>query len=443
MTITRRKFLGTAAAALGVAAASTFSASSYARIFGANERVNVGFMGLHSRGEGLVGSFINGGGVNITNICDVDSRAISKTSMIIKGAGFKTPKATADIRTMLEDKNIDAICIAAPDHWHAPAGVMGLEAGKHVYVEKPLSHNPHEGEIFVEAQKKHGKIVQMGNQQRSSVETIELIKHIREGMLGNCYKAETWYANNRGSIGNGKSVPVPNWLNWELWQGPAPRTQYKDNIVHYNWHWFWHWGTGELCNNAAHELDIAQWALDVDFPEKVSTTGGRYYHTSDDWEMYDTIRARFSFKGGKTIEWAGNSCNNIKRFGRGRGTLILGTKGHAIVDRAGYEIYDVSGTLIKERKVEGAATSTNDLIGVGPLTESHIANFLDSIRGKASKLNSPIDVGHVSTLLCHLGNISYRIGEDVNCDPLNGRVQGTKANELWGREFQSGWDIKA
>jgi predicted dehydrogenase len=443
MTITRRKFLGTTAAIAGVAAFSTFSASSYARILGANDRINMGFMGTNSRGEGLLGSFINGGGVNITNICDVDSRVMSKAATIIKGAGLKAPKATDDIRVMLEDKNMDAICIAAPDHWHAPAGVMALQAGKHVYVEKPLSHNPHEGEIFIEAQKKHGKIVQLGNQQRSSVETTELIKHIREGMLGNCYRAETWYGNNRGSIGNGKLVPVPDWLNWELWQGPAPRLQYKDNIVHYNWHWIWNWGTGELCNNAAHELDIARWALDVDFPEKVSTTGGRYYYTSDDWEMYDTLRANFSFKNGKTIEWAGNSCNNVTRFGRGRGTLIFGTKGHAIVDRAGYEIYDLAGTLIKQRKAEGTATSTSDLKGVGPLTESHIANFLNNIRGTATHQNSPIEAGHASTMLCHLGNIAYRIGEDLNCDSTNGRVKGAKANELWGREFQSGWDMKA
>ncbi|MFT4835113.1 MAG: putative dehydrogenase [Psychromonas sp.] len=443
MTMTRRKFLGTTAVAAGFAAASTFSASSYARILGANDRINMGFMGTNSRGAGLLGSFVKIGGINITNICDVDSRVIDKTSAMVKKAGFATPKATDDIRVMLEDKNVDGIVIAAPDHWHAPAGVMALQAGKHVYVEKPLSHNPHEGEIFIEAQKKYGKIVQMGNQQRSSVESQELIKHIRGGMLGNCYRAETWYGNKRGTIGNGKVAAVPDWLNWELWQGPAPRTEYKDNYVHYNWHWFWDWGTAELCNNAAHELDIARWALDVEFPEQVSVTGGRHFYTGDDWEMYDTLEARYDFKGGKSIEWVGNSCNKVERFGRGRGTLILGTKGHAIVDRAGYEIYDLTGKLIKENKAAGRAVDTSDLKGVGALTENHIGNFLDNVRGTATHQSSPVTLGHASTMLCHLGNIAYRTGETLACDSATGRVKGAKANALWGREFQSGWDIKA
>lgn len=442
MTMTRRKFLGGVAGAAAISAA-TFSASSYARILGANDRINMGFMGTRSRGEALLGSFINNGGINITNICDVDTRVLSKASLLVKSAGFATPKATDDIRVMLEDKNIDAVAIATPDHWHAPAGVMALQAGKHVYVEKPLSHNPHEGEIFIEAQQKYKKIVQMGNQQRSSVETAELIQYIRDGKLGHCYRAETWYGNNRGSIGNGKAVAVPDWLNWDLWQGPAPRTEFKDNYVHYNWHWFWHWGTGELCNNAAHELDVARWALDVEFPEQVSVSGGRHFYTDDDWEMYDTIEARYDFKGGKSIEWTGNSCNKVLRYGRGRGVLIFGTKGHVILDRGGYEIYDTNGTLVKERKVPNRAVNTSDLKGGGMLTDMHTGNFLDNIRGTATHQSSPVTDGHTSTMLCHLGNIAYRIGESVECDPVTGRVKGDKANALWGRDFQSGWDIKA
>jgi predicted dehydrogenase len=443
--MTRRKFLGTSAAVAGAAAvtAASFSANSYARILGANDRINLGFMGTNSRGAALLGSFVSNGGINITNICDVDSRVIDKTSATVKKLGFAMPKATDDIRVMLEDKNMDAIVIAAPDHWHATAGVMALQAGKHVYVEKPLSHNPHEGEIFIEAQKKYGKVVQMGNQQRSSVETQELIKYIHDGMLGHCYRAETWYGNERGSIGNGKVADVPEWLNWDLWQGPAPRTTYKDNYVHYNWHWFWHWGTAELCNNAAHELDIARWALGVEFPEQVSVTGGRNFYTDDDWEMYDTIQARYDFKGGKSIEWVGNSCNKVLRFGRGRGTLILGTKGYVIVDRAGFEIYDLSGKLVKERKVTGRAVNTSDLMGGGVLTDNHTANFLENIRGTATYQSSPASEGHTSTMLCHLGNIAYRTGETVQCDSANGKVKGDKANALWGREFQSGWDLKA
>ena len=440
MPINRRKFISTTA---GAAGALAFSASGYTRILGANDRINIGFMGTNSRGGGLLGLFAKAGGVNITHNCDVDSRVLLKTATIIKDAGFRAPKSDKDIRNILADKTLDALVVAAPDHWHATAGVMALEAGKHVYVEKPLSHNPHEGEIFIEAQKKYGKVVQMGNQQRSSVETAQLIKFIREGMLGNIYRAETWYGNKRGSIGNGKLTAVPDWLDWELWQGPAPRKEYRDNYVHYNWHWFWQWGTAELCNNAAHELDIARWALDVEFPEKVSVTAGRHFYTNDDWEMYDTMTARYDFAGGKSIEWVGNSCNRIQRFGRDRGTLILGSKGHAIVDRAGYAIYDLDGKLTLESSAPDRAVSANNLMGVGPLTDAHIVNFLETIRGTAVQQNSPIATGHSSTMLCHLGNIAYRTGEDVICDPSTGRVKGEKAKALWGREFQNGWNLKS
>lgn len=438
MKMERRKFIGLSAATFGALA---FSASSYARILGANDRINVGFMGTKSRGMGLLGSFAKMQGVNLTHNCDVDSRVLEETHNAIIRAGFEPPKSDKDIRRILEDPTLDALVIAAPDHWHATAGVMALEAGKHVYVEKPLSHNPHEGEIFIFAQNKYKQIVQMGNQQRSSVESIELMMLIEEGILGDIYRAETWYGNNRGSIGNGNSMPPPSWLDWDLWQGPAPRRPYKDIYVHYNWHWFWHWGTGEICNNAAHELDIARWAMDVDFPEKVSVTAGRNFYVKDDWEMYDTMEVRYDFPGNKTIEWVGNSCNKVNRFGRGRGTLLLGTNGHAIVDRAGYEIYSTDGVLLRERKAQYRSVNTTDLIGAGALTDAHVNNFLESIRGVAKQQHSPITDGHLSTLLCHLGNIAYRVGKDIYCDPSNGRVKGAEANRFWQREFQDGWNL--
>ena len=438
MKMERRKFIGLSAATFGALA---FSASSYSRILGANDRINVGFMGTKSRGMGLLGSFAKMQGVNLTHNCDVDSRVLEKTHNAIIKAGFEPPKSDKDIRRILEDPTLDALVIAAPDHWHATAGVMALEAGKHVYVEKPLSHNPHEGEIFIAAQNKYKKIVQMGNQQRSSVESIELMMLIEEGLLGNIYRAETWYGNDRGSIGNGNLAPPPSWLDWDLWQGPAPRRPYKDIYVHYNWHWFWHWGTGEICNNAAHELDIARWAMGLDVPEKVSVTAGRNFHTTDDWEMYDTMEVRYDFPGDKTIEWVGNSCNKVNRFGRGRGTLLLGTNGHAIVDRSGYEIYSTDGTLLRERKAQNRSVNTNDLVGAGALTEAHVNNFLESIRGVAKQQHSPIADGHSSTLLCHLGNIAYRVGKDIYCDSSNGRVKGADANRFWQREFQDGWNL--
>lgn len=321
----RRKFLKSVGA-LGAAGAMgmSLSAKSYANILGANDRVNVGFMGVNSRGNFLMKTYAALNNVNVSHICDVDSNALDKNAAQAKELGHNNVKTGKDVRKTLEDKDLDLLVIAAPDHWHTPAAIMALQAGKHVYVEKPCGHNPREGELVVEAQKKYGKHVQMGNQMRSCAETNEIIKLIHGGIIGDVYNAETWYSNNRKSIGNGKKVPVPANLDWDLWQGPAPREEYLDNIVHYNWHWRWNWGTGETANNATHTIDIARWAMQADFATGVKVESARNFYQGDDWEMYDTIRARWDFDGGKTIEWRGNSCTKVAQYRDGitRGILL-------------------------------------------------------------------------------------------------------------------------
>jgi predicted dehydrogenase len=351
-----------------------------------------------------------------------------------------SPRLERDVRRVLEDRHVDAVVIAAPDHWHAPAAIMALAASKHVYLEKPSSHNPREDELLVAAQQKYGKVVQMGNQQRSAPESIELITRISEGEIGDIYQAKTWYANNRGSIGNGTIVPAPNWLDWELWQGPAPRRPYQDNLHPYNWHWFWHWGTGETCNNAAHELDIARWAMGLGDPVRVTAEGARRFHTDDDWEMYDTLDLNLHYAGGRSISWSGQSCSNAPTFGRTRGTQLLGTKGWAIVDRAGYEIYDLAGQFVDGRKrIETSASNSADLVGADELTDLHIANFIDTVRGTAGRQASPIEEGAISTRMCHLGNIAYRTDGAISIDPGTGRPTSSNALALWGREYHEGW----
>ena len=418
----------------------TFPINSYANLLGANDKLSIAVMGTNSRGNYLASKFAEAENTEISYICDVDSRVLEKTTKLIFDKTGKKPKAEKDIRKVLEDKNVDVLVIAAPDHWHAPAAIMALQAGKHVYVEKPCSQNPREGELLVEAQKKYGKIVQMGNQQRSSYESIEAVKLIKDGIIGDAYYGKAWYANNRGSIGYGKEVPVPEWLDWDLWQGPAPRKIYKDNYVHYNWHWFWHWGTGEILNNGTHEVDICRWALGVDYPVKASSQGGRH-HFKDDWEFFDTQIASYEFKEGKTINWEGRSCNNSPLYNRERGSAIYGTKGTAIIDRQGYEFYDNSNKLIKEAK-KGTKSATTDLVGGGDLDGIHIANFLNAIR-KGEKQHSPIDEGNKSTTLCQLGNIAQKMQRSLNIDPLNGRIlNDNEAMKMWGREYESGWELK-
>ena len=204
----------------------------------------------------------------------------------------------------LEDPQLDLLIVTAPDHWRAPAALLAVSAGKHVYLEKPCSHNPNEGEMLVKAAAKHNKLLQMGNQRRSWPNVMAAIAELKAGVIGRPYYAKTWYTNNRESIGVGKVTDVPSWLNYDLWQGPAPRKAYKDNLIHYNWHWFWHWGTGEALNNGTHMVDLARWGLGVDYPTRVTSAGGRYRY-QDDWETPDTQVIDLEFANNTLISWEG------------------------------------------------------------------------------------------------------------------------------------------
>lgn len=441
-SIDRRTFLRTTAAAgagLGVSAGlPTAAAPGPAILSGSpNQRLVVAVMGVNSRGNELARSFARQPNAEVAYVADVDSRAVEKTVAAVDETQGGKPRGVTDFREALDDPDLDALVIAAPDHWHAPAAILGLKAGKHVYVEKPCGHNPREGELLVEAQKKYNRVVQMGNQQRSGADTIEAIQYIWDGGIGRPYMGRSWYANARGPIGYGKPAPVPDWLDYELWQGPAPRTPYRDNVVHYNWHWFWRWGTGESCNNGAHEIDICRWALGVDYPLRVQSSGGRY-HYSDDWEFYDTQLISFDFEDEKTITWEGRSCNPFRIHDRGRGSAIHGTEGTVVIDRNGYDVYDLDNELVREVR-SGDDEATMDTTGGGGLTDTHVANFLGAIRNEAEQ-SSPIDEGHKSVLLCHLGNIAQETGETLYCDQRNGRVIGnTNAMNYWSREYEPGW----
>ncbi len=437
----RRSFLKKSAmTSAGVALGTlAFSSKSYSRIMGANDRVNFAVIGLHGRGREHIKSIAACKNAMITHICDVDTREFVQGSQMVKEAFGQAPAEEKDIRKLVENKDIDVITIATPEHWHTPMAIIGLQAGKHVYLEKPCSHNPAECEMVIKAQKKYGKLIQMGNQQRSSSHTIEAIQKIRDGVIGKVYMGKTWYSNNRKSIGVGKEVPVPDYLDWELWQGPAPRRPYKDNVHPYNWHWFWNWGTGETLNNGTHEIDVCLWALDVKFPKRISAAGGRY-HFEDDWEFYDTIITNFEYDG-KLISWEGKSCQNKTYFGRGRGSTIHGTEGTVLIDRDGYEIYNNSDSKIFE-VVNQEKNISMGVGGGGQMTDLHFQNLINAIR-EGEKLNSPIEEGSVSVSLLLLANIAWKMGRTLNIDTKNGHIlKDKKANELWGREYQKGWEPK-
>jgi len=407
-----------------------------------SEKVIIGVVGTNSRGNYLARMFAQLPNVEVGYICDVDVNVLNKTVAEIEKLTGKKPKGEKDVRKLLEVKDLDAVVIAAPDHWHAPATLMALKAGKHVYVEKPCSHNPAEGEMLAAAASKYNKLVQMGNQRRSFPKMIEAVQALREGIIGRVYFAKGWYANARKPIGVGKVTPVPAHLDYELWQGPAPRKPYKDNLIHYNWHWFWNWGTGEALNNGTHEIDLMRWGLGVEYPTKVVSGGGRFAY-KDDWETPDTQTITYEFPNNTAISWEGRSCNDYDEVKSGRGVIFYGEKGTMVIPGGDdYKVYELGSKLIKEVKTDIQQADATNTMGMGEKLDSlHLQNFVDSIRGKA-KLNSPIVEGHKSTLLPQLGNIAYRSGSTIYCDSYGHIKDNEVANALWSREYEKGWEMK-
>jgi predicted dehydrogenase len=438
MAVTRRQFLDTLAAGAATLAVQS-TAKSYSQIMGSNERLNFAVIGLHGRAYAHLSSLrANQAAARITHVCDVDSNTLAKFAADTQQMMGSAPATDKDFRRILERKDVDAITIATPDHWHTPMAIDGLAAGKHVYVEKPCSHNPAEGALLIAAQRKYGKLVQMGTQQRSSPHTIEIVQRIHSGLIGRAYYAKAWYSNTRKSIGVGKPAPVPAQLDWDLWQGPAPRRPYKDNVQPYNWHWFRIWGTGETLNNGTHEVDVCRWALDVDYPNRITSSGGRYQF-KDDWQFYDTLVTSFEYDD-KMISWEGKSCQGMKIYGRDRGATIMGTTGTVLVDRDGWEIYDLDGKKTSEFKVNRQQTSSADLIGADSMTDAHFANFIAGIR-TGEKLHAPIEMGNVAVTMLQLSNIAWEVNRELRLDPADGKIQNDpQAMTMWGREYEKGWE---
>jgi predicted dehydrogenase len=438
----RRTFIKSAViGGLGAGLSTQVKGFNILSTYPVQDKFRIAVMGVNSRGTAHAKGFASLKNAEIAYICDVDARAVEAgIDAVVKGGQTVKPKGVSDFRRALDDQAVDALTIAAPDHWHAPAAILGLKAGKHIYVEKPGSHNPAEAEMVSRAADKYKKVVQMGNQRRSWPRVREAIEALHNGVIGRVYFAKTWYTNNRPTIGKGKVIPVPSWLDYELWQGPAPRKPFLDNLVHYEWHWRWHWGTGEILNNGTHFIDLARWGLQVDYPVKAFSTGGRYQY-EDDWETPDTQVASFDFADRKTISWEGRSCNSRGINDMGTGVSFHGEEGTLEIRDNSYKVYNNKGEVLKS----GESTAQAEASQVGPgfdFDRGHFSNFLESIEtGKAP--NSPYPDCAKSVLLCHLGNISYRVGRALHCDPQTGHIKNdAEATKLWGREYQPGWEPK-
>ncbi|NUM52937.1 MAG: Gfo/Idh/MocA family oxidoreductase [Candidatus Hydrogenedentes bacterium] len=417
----RREFIDRAAIGTAGAAFAAHAASAQGK---PSNRVVVGVMGL-SRGLSLACGFAEQPDVEVRYVCDTDTRRAEQGCAAVEKKGAPKPQIIADFRKMLDDKELDALVCAAPNHWHASATILACNAGKHVYVEKPCSHNPWEAQAMAESARKHDRVVQVGTQRRSSANVREAIGLLHSGELGRVYSSRSHLWGGRGTIGTGKPADVPAYLDYELWQGPAPRRPYKDNLIPYNWHWHWHWGNGELGNNGVHTLDLCRWGLQVDFPVRVTSSGGRYCF-DDDQETPDTHVVAFEYADEKLITWQGHSCNQhvddfVSFYGE-KGMLKIG-------DLGDYTLYDANDKLVREVK--------------GTLGEpEHIANFLAAVRADdPSLLNCAIEHAYPSTTMCHLGNIAHRTGRALTCDPKNGAIlNDDDAMRYWKREYEPGWE---
>lgn len=442
MKKSRRVFIkkvatGTGALSLG-GVLSGVSAKSYNSILGSNERIKLGVMGVNSRGLALATNFAYQKNCEVIRVSDVDRRAAEKCINEVTKIQNSKPNSVPDFRNALNDKEVDAMVIATPDHWHAPAAILACSAGKNVYLEKPGSYNPEEGEMLMAAVKKNNTVLQMGFQRRSYPNVREAIDRLHDGIIGRIYFAKGFYASNRQTIGHGKKAAVPEWLNYDLWQGPAPRKEYIDNLIHYNWHWRWHWGTGEMVGNGCHFMDLALWGLQMKHPNKVNSTGGRYRY-DDDWETPDTQIMVADFDNESSVMWEARSCNGFQQHGAAVGIIYYGEAGALYINGNAYTVYDLKNNVLEKVESNIGAVSQDRRNPSQALDSIHFQNFFDGIR-KGSELHAGVESGIPSTNLCHLGNIAYRYGSTLNINSKDGTIKNKDARKrFWGRKYEPGW----
>ncbi len=425
----RREFLELTSA--GLLAATTFNVARAAPK-GANDKLVVGLIGCGGRGVHDAGLFRKTPNVEVAYVSDVDE---GRRQSAAKSLGVAPDKAVHDLRRILDDKSVDAVIVATPDHWHSIAAILACEAGKHVYVEKPISHNIREGRLLVEAAERNKTHVQHGTQSRSTAMMIDAVKLLRDGIIGNVMVAKCWNIQRRGTIGRGQETPPPKGLDYDTWVGPATMIPYRTNRVHNRWTWWYHFGTGDMGNDGVHDIDYTRWGLGVDtHPTKVAALGGKY-EFDDDMEFPDTQQVTFEYPGDgqpgnrklliyEQRLWSTNYPHNTDS-----GAEFYGTKGQMFLSRRG--------------KIE-VLSDRNQAVPVAVKPEAqndtaHVQNFCDAIRGGA-KLNADALTGHLSTSLCHLGNVATRLGRSLTFDPKREQIVGDdEANKLVRREYRDHW----
>ncbi len=436
MGITRRRFLGSPAVAIFTAGAATKS-----RVWGANDRIGVCVIGFNGRGRGHIQQLLQTEGVDVLALCDVDSRVLGKEVEAVKSATGNTPKAYRDVREVMADRSVDAITTATPNHWHALITVWGCQAGKDVYVEKPMSHSAFEGRQCVAAARKYGRLVQHGTQSRADVRLIRDVALMREGLIGKIIHSRgvVYKNDSRLAIGHGAPGPIPDFLDWTLWQGPAkdkPFLVNKDRkkpglFVHYDWHWFWEYGNGEIGNQGVHQMDVACWTHNRGKPVKVTSTGGRYAW-NDDAETPNTQATQFTYSDGSILTFEVRNLGSFVEGGEGAGSC-----GNSVFGETGYYIRG-KGFFDYQNKPMVMDRET-------PPEEPIFRRFVRAVRSrKPEDLSVSVEDAHVACLHCQIANIAYRVGHTLFFDPASETfLNCNEANSLIKRDYREGFEVPA
>jgi len=422
--LTRRHFLGTSAAVL---VAGTMARG---KVFGANDRIRVACVGINGRGGSHIDAFTDLDGLEVAALCDVDSRVLERRAKALKEKTGKEPKKFVDMRDLFADGSIDAVTFATPNHWHTLGSVWACQAGKDVYVEKPLSHGVWEGRQLVAAAEKYKRVVMHGTQNRSSREWVRAIQRLHEGVIGDVYMARALCFKNRDSIGTAEPKSPPDYLNWTLWQGPAKEQPYCDLYVHYNWHWFWEYGNGDLGNQGVHQMDVAVWGMNKGLPVRVGSMGGRYGY-KDQGQTANTQVCTYMYPDGTmtVFEVRGRAAND--EGGAKIGNLFYGSNGY-MVDK---KFFGKDGKEIPDEKGPGDVAATGN----------HFASFLKVVRTRKPEDNPATALnGHLAAVHCHLGNIAYRLETQLHFDPKEETFAGPdakKANKMLKREYRKNFEV--
>jgi predicted dehydrogenase len=421
-SVSRRSFIRTSA----VGAAAAFAAPTIipSTAFGSNAKVAVAVLGVNGRGTNHIEGFTRLPEVEVAALCDPDLVVLDKRAAEFEKKNGKKVNKYQDLRKLFQDKSIDAVSIATPNHWHSLAAIWAMQAGKDVYVEKPGSHNVFEGRMMVEAAKKYDRIVQHGVQLRSSVAVQEAIKHLRDGLIGRVYMARGLVFRERGDIGKKGLSPVPEGLDYDIWTGPAEMQPFSRDIVHYNWHWTWNYGNGDVGNQGIHETDLCMWGLDVGLPEVISAGGGRFLF--DDAKITpEVLSSQYVYPNEKKmIEFEVRPWYTNQEQGAGVGNIFYGTEGYLVVN--GYDKYE--SFLGRDRKPGPTRKEGGD----------HYLNFIEAVRTHdKTKVNAPVETAHLSSALAHLGNIAYRTQSTIKFDPKTEKIIGNEeANKLLTRNYR-------